>query len=240
MFCSRCGENQVDAPTFCRGCGEKLVAPAIKQAAVPAPHSAVRHQANARVIDARAAVYRDMDVQSPLVTELTAGDEVSIGTSTKRKGKQWVEVKLRDGRHGHMLGDTKIYAYTKASLLEKEVTAYEQPSPLSAPKLRYKKGAVFHIIDNVKGNTDWVKIRDLSGNEGFIDEKTRIKNLTPDKDEGDGKGDMLWGAIWCIGGILLSATTTFIFFGAIIFGGYQFLKGLLRYIGHENELAKGN
>jgi predicted amidophosphoribosyltransferase len=25
MFCSRCGENQVDAPTFCRGCGEKLV-----------------------------------------------------------------------------------------------------------------------------------------------------------------------------------------------------------------------
>ena len=25
MFCSRCGENQVDSPTFCRGCREKLV-----------------------------------------------------------------------------------------------------------------------------------------------------------------------------------------------------------------------
>jgi len=31
MFCSRCGENQVDAPTFCRGCGEKLRTPNIKQ-----------------------------------------------------------------------------------------------------------------------------------------------------------------------------------------------------------------
>jgi hypothetical protein len=148
-----------------------------------------------------------------------------------------------------MLGDTKIYAYTKASLLEKEVTVYEQPSSLSAPKLRYKKGAVFHIIDNVKGNTDWVKIRDLSANEGFINGKTRIKTVTPDKDKGDGKGDMIWGAVFCIGGLAVTIGTyaaagpggTFIItWGAIVFGGYQFLKGLFRYMGHENELAQRN
>lgn len=234
MFCSRCGEIQVDNPAFCRGCGEKIAAPAAQKAKAPSLRSAAVFQANARVTDPRGVVYRDMDTQSPAVAQLVSGVEVSIGRSTKKKGKEWVEIKTGDGRHGYMLGDTKIYAFTKVSLLDKEVIAYEQPSSLSAQKLRYKKGAVFHIIDNVKGNSDWVRIRDLSGNEGFINSKTRIRSLTPDKDEGDGKGDMIVGGIFCIGGILLTATTYFIFWGAIIFGGYQFFKGLFRYMGNQN------
>jgi hypothetical protein len=39
--------------------------------------------------------------------------------------------------------------------------------------------------------------------------------------------DMLYGALWCIGGIIATvADIGFIFWGAIVFGGYQFFRGL--------------
>ena len=40
--------------------------------------------------------------------------------------------------------------------------------------------------------------------------------------------DMLYGALWCIGGIIATAAHIgFVFWGAILFGGIQFFKGLL-------------
>lgn len=41
------------------------------------------------------------------------------------------------------------------------------------------------------------------------------------------KKDMLYGALWCVGGTVATlANIGFIFWGAIIFGGIQFFKGL--------------
>jgi uncharacterized glyoxalase superfamily metalloenzyme YdcJ len=41
--------------------------------------------------------------------------------------------------------------------------------------------------------------------------------------------DMLYGALWCIGGIIATAAHIgYIFWGAILFGGIQFFRGLLR------------
>ena len=41
------------------------------------------------------------------------------------------------------------------------------------------------------------------------------------------KKDMLHGGLWCIGGIALTvADIGFVFWGAILFGGVQFIKGL--------------
>ncbi len=43
--------------------------------------------------------------------------------------------------------------------------------------------------------------------------------------------DMLYGALWCVGGIVLTISGIgFIFWGAIVFGGYQFLKGVINSI----------
>ncbi|MGY6647897.1 hypothetical protein [Wenyingzhuangia sp. IMCC45574] len=40
--------------------------------------------------------------------------------------------------------------------------------------------------------------------------------------------DMLYGALWCIGGTIATmADIGFIFWGAIVFGGIQFFKGLV-------------
>jgi len=42
------------------------------------------------------------------------------------------------------------------------------------------------------------------------------------------KKDMLYGALWCIGGTALTfANVGFIFWGAILFGGIQFFRGLI-------------
>lgn len=41
--------------------------------------------------------------------------------------------------------------------------------------------------------------------------------------------DMLYGALWCVGGIIATvAGIGFIFWGAILFGGIQFFRGVIR------------
>jgi fructosamine-3-kinase len=44
------------------------------------------------------------------------------------------------------------------------------------------------------------------------------------------KKDMLYGALWCVGGLVLTlAHIGFIFWGAIIFGGIQFFRGVVAF-----------
>ncbi|OIQ30949.1 MAG: hypothetical protein BM564_01690 [Bacteroidetes bacterium MedPE-SWsnd-G2] len=45
------------------------------------------------------------------------------------------------------------------------------------------------------------------------------------------KKDMLYGSLWCIGGLVATlADVGYIFWGAIVFGGYQFIKGAINAI----------
>ncbi len=42
--------------------------------------------------------------------------------------------------------------------------------------------------------------------------------------------DMLYGGLWCIGGTIATmADIGFIFWGAIVFGGIQFIRGVINY-----------
>ena len=52
--------------------------------------------------------------------------------------------------------------------------------------------------------------------------ENQINNASKDQ----ANKDMLYGALWCVGGIALTvADVGYIFWGAIVFGGYQFFKG---------------
>jgi hypothetical protein len=60
-----------------------------------------------------------------------------------------------------------------------------------------------------------------------------IENLEEqmrDTKKSQAQKDILWGAVWCIGGLVGTfAETGFVFWGAIVFGGIQLIKGLINY-----------
>ncbi|MES2277999.1 MAG: hypothetical protein V4592_18365 [Bacteroidota bacterium] len=62
--------------------------------------------------------------------------------------------------------------------------------------------------------------------EEFNDYEERLRIAIRER----AKKDMLYGALWCVGGTVLTiADVGFIFWGAIIFGGIQFFRGLSNY-----------
>ncbi len=196
----------------------------------------------ARIIDQPARVYREADLNSPSITELPIGSEVEIGGVKKKDGKSWVAVVISTGQRGYMPGDARIYQIKQIALLQKSVNMYAEPSAQSAVKMVYKRNTKFFITGKVnQDNIDWVKIRDFTGNEGFIDGKTSIR-VIPEAVKATravGGKNMLYGALWCIGGILVTALTysaassggTYVVaWGAILFGGIQLLRGLFQFI----------
>jgi hypothetical protein len=60
---------------------------------------------------------------------------------------------------------------------------------------------------------------------------TLVKEMQTDYSapaNGNGAKDMLFGAMWCIGGIIMTASDSgYIFWGAIVFGAIQFFRGLM-------------
>lgn len=64
---------------------------------------------------------------------------------------------------------------------------------------------------------------------------TNLKNMKKEAEAGQGSKNMLFGALWCIGGIVVTAATysaasgggTYVVaWGAIVFGAVQFFIGL--------------
>jgi len=54
--------------------------------------------------------------------------------------------------------------------------------------------------------------------------ENQIKNAKKE----DANKDMLYGALWCIGGLIATISDFgYVFWGAIVFGGIQFIKGVV-------------
>ena len=94
----------------------------------------------------------------------------------------------------------KTYAYAANLMVNQKKSAEETKSALVAGGLDMESATI--VVDNLE-----VKIHSAR--------KDRAKK------------DMLYGALWCVGGIVgTAAQVGFIFWGAIIFGGIQFFKGV--------------
>lgn len=53
-----------------------------------------------------------------------------------------------------------------------------------------------------------------------------VNQLSEEKQSAANK-DMIWGAVWCVGGIIATlANLGYVFWGAIVFGGFQFFRGI--------------
>jgi len=56
--------------------------------------------------------------------------------------------------------------------------------------------------------------------------EVEIKNAKKES----GKKDMIYGALWCVGGTVATfANIGYVFWGAILFGGVQLIKGAVNY-----------
>lgn len=79
------------------------------------------------------------------------------------------------------------------------------------------------------------EVRNALVEKGLSEENAKIlvNNLEEqieDAHKEKAKKDMIYGALWCVGGTVLTLSNIgFIFWGAIIFGGIQFFSGLINY-----------
>ena len=103
-----------------------------------------------------------------------------------------------------------------------------QPNQQEAVNKVYNYAA--NLMINQKKET--YEVRDALIAQG-IDEPTattivdKLEQQINDAKKSRAKKDMLYGALWCVGGIVATvAHIGFIFWGAIIFGGIQFFKGV--------------
>ena len=95
----------------------------------------------------------------------------------------------------------KVYAYAANLIINEKKDSYEVKNML------IEKGLDPQTADTIIINLE--------------DEISKAKKTAANK-------DMLYGALWCIGGIILTAAHIgFIFWGAILFGAVQFIKGLV-------------
>jgi hypothetical protein len=95
----------------------------------------------------------------------------------------------------------KVYAYAANLLINEKKDSYEVKNML------VEKGLDAQSADTILNNLE--------------NEISKAKKDRANK-------DMIYGALWCVGGIILTAAHIgFIFWGAILFGGIQFIKGLV-------------
>jgi Bacterial SH3 domain len=192
----------------------------------------------ARIVDQAAILRTSPGLTSAAIAELPADSEVELGQVKSNAGTRWVSVSLLDGRSGYVPGDTKVFIFKRATLLQDRVDVYAGPSEDSGVVTRCQKNDRFQMTGNVtRDGKTWVKIRDAAGTEGYIDGGTRVRTETQAAMESP-QHAMLHGALWCIGGILVTTITYslasdhggtyLIAWGPVIFGGWRFLKGLFR------------
>lgn len=191
----------------------------------------------ARLLETHATLYSEPDPASVPIGELSEGQEFEVTGTTTSNGQTWAVVTLSDGSLGYAPGATKIYQLREVRLTE-DVGVYGEASAGARPLGRYPRGTLLLILD--ARDPIWIKVRTADGAEGFIPQGSGM--VDPRRAAAGvaaARRNMWVGGAWCAGGIAVTAYTytaasgggTYVVaWGAIIFGGFQFLKGLAKFM----------
>lgn len=189
----------------------------------------------ARIIDPQVKLYSSPEANALSLATLVAGTEVEFGKTIKKDGKKWTEVLMPSGQKGYIPAETRIFPFRLGALLANNVPLYTQPSADSLVKATFSRNTKIYMTDVVRTeNQDWVKVRDLSGNEGYISGRTPLRALA-EKSKALGRKNIISGALWCIGGIVVTVITYnaasgggsyVVAWGAILFGFVQLIQGI--------------
>jgi uncharacterized protein YgiM (DUF1202 family) len=192
----------------------------------------------ARILDQQVKVYTSMDANAVSLTTLPEGTEVEFGGAKRKAGKLWVPITLSTGQQAYIPGETKIYVIQQGSLLQNNVDLRSEPSSGSLIKQQLARNTKVYILQVVKGDgQDWVRVRDMTGNEGYIDGNSRIR-VTAQKTKAQGRKNMFSGAMWLIAGAVVSfsgsspASSGFYLFGylAMAYGLVMVVSGIVQMI----------
>lgn len=86
-----------------------------------------------------------------------------------------------------------------------------------------------NLLVKEKKNSEEIKTILVEQGIDLESASTVVENLLMEKaqKQENANKDMLYGALWCVGGVIgTMANIGFIFWGAIVFGAIQFIKGV--------------
>lgn len=107
-------------------------------------------------------------------------------------------------------------------ILTREKDQY-QPEAIEAARNEFEKRGL-NLSDFLKAST----IGQYSMNSSISQTQSYIESMYDEERKKQANKDMLYGALWCVGGLVATmADIGFIFWGAIVFGAVQFFKGLI-------------
>ncbi len=194
---------------------------------------------NARLVDSQATVYAKPDDASPIIATITKGQPIDAHGVAPNSEQDWIPVRLPDGREGFLPGETTIFR-SRAKRLVRDTEVHAEPSIASEVRVRYPDGAVVGVIGVIENDgRTWLQIQDGDSEEGYILAENSLADrsrISPaDIALQRARRGMLVGGACCAGGAAVTVVnyatasaggTYVVAWGAIVFGGWRFLKGL--------------
>jgi hypothetical protein len=193
----------------------------------------------ARILDSDVKVYSSMDANGVSITTLHAGSEIEFGGPKRKAGKVWVPITLSTGQQAFIPGEARIHMIQQGAIIQNNVELRAGPSSVSMVKQQLPRNTKVYILQVVKeGEKEWVKVRDMSGIEGYIAGDTRLR-IIQQQTKALGMKNIRSGVMWLIAGLILLFSTgspasggTFLWFGygATLFGGLMLVMGVVQYL----------
>jgi hypothetical protein len=93
-----------------------------------------------RVLDEKYQFISDTNPMSPIVAELHAGDELTVGKTVRISGAGWCAARLPDGKTGYVAATVEVFQICPVALAQSSAEVFESPPNGSKPKSTFKSG----------------------------------------------------------------------------------------------------
>jgi len=191
----------------------------------------------ARILDPQVKVYSSMDANTISIATLNEGTEVELGTPKRNAGKLWLPITLSTGQQAYIAGETRLSLIRLASLMQNNIELHTEPTAGSLVKQQLPRNTKIYVLEVIKReDQDWVKVRDMSGLEGYIAGNTGIR-VIQEKTKAMARRNLLSAVMWLIAGIIIIFSSgspatgggfVLLGYGAIVFGGVMLVTALLQ------------
>jgi hypothetical protein len=178
------------------------------------------------------------DESEPVAETLPSGREVDCESLSRTAAPVWVKVGLEDGRIGYIPAITQVAELPKVWLRQATAVLREAPDE-DAPPIRSLARNTTLMVVEPEGtlNRGWVRLRCEDGQEGFLAPGTQLARIglpgaySPLSDLVIGGTTALAGFVaswWSHSSAEQHGGRAMLFYGAVIFGVAQFLRGIFR------------